>query len=98
MSIENPWPEYDFPLEGSELRPSEVNPETVIVGYGTQNAIEPLMERWSSAMSKGGWQEVSRLEGETNTPVMHLMFRREGSLAQLTFEKVPSGVDVAVSL
>jgi len=97
MSIENPWPDYDFPLDGTSLRPSEVNPETVIVDYGDQT-LEPLMEQWSSAMSKVGWQEVDRLEGESDTPVMHLMFRREGSLAQLTFEQASSGVSVSVSL
>lgn len=100
MSIENPWPEYEFPLDGTSMRPSEVNPETVVVDYGTGGTgFEPLMEQWSQAMAAKGWQEVDRLEGETETPkVMHLMFRREGSLAQLTIEEAATGVSVAVSL
>ncbi len=97
MSIENPWPDYEFPLEGSSLRTSDVNPETVIVDYGS-GSLEPLMEQWAEAMQKVGWQQVDKIEGESETPMMHLMFRREGSLAQLTFEKAPTGVSVAVSL
>lgn len=97
MSIENPWPDYDFPLDGTSLRPSEVNPETVIVDYA-EPTFEPLMDQWSSAMKKVGWQEVDRLEGDADTKVMHLMFRRQGSLAQLTFEQAGSGVSVAVSI
>jgi len=97
MSIENPWPDYEFPLEGASLSPSEVNPETVVVAYG-ESPFEPLMEQWSSAMAKGGWQEVDRLEGDAEPKVMHLMFRRQGSLAQLTFEQAGSGVSVAVNL
>jgi len=99
MSIDNPWPDYDFPLGGASLRPSEVNPETVIVDYiGSAETLELLMEQWSSAMTKCGWQEVDRLEGESEATVMHMMFRRKGSLAQLTFETASHGVSVAVSL
>ncbi|MEM6928972.1 MAG: hypothetical protein AAF602_18680 [Myxococcota bacterium] len=97
MSIENPWPDYEFPLEGTSLRPSETNPDTVIVDYGS-GALESLMEQWSSAMAKVGWQQVDKIEGESETPMLHVMFRREGSLAQLTFEQAASGVSVAVSL